>query len=268
MPLPTLVIAGAQKSGTTTLHDLLAQHPQILMSSPKELHFFDKYFDRGIGWYASCFAPDHEHRQWGEATPVYMYQRVARERMVRTLPDARFICVLRDPVARAYSHYWHAREKGPEKARSFEEALEREPDRLARHPDRQPAAFSYVERGKYIEQLRPLLAAVGRTRLHVLLMHDLLGSPEETMRAVFEFLDVDSGMSADLLVATANQYGGGEANRQATERPRRPRDRADLPVGGYPPMDEDTKRRLRSVFAPYNQALSEWLDRPLTEWGT
>ena len=70
MPLPTFVIVGAQKSGTTTLHDLLGQHPQIWVSEPKELHFFDKHQGRGVEWYADQFRPDVDSRAWGESTPI------------------------------------------------------------------------------------------------------------------------------------------------------------------------------------------------------
>ncbi|MEJ7689960.1 MAG: hypothetical protein WKF76_05735 [Nocardioidaceae bacterium] len=55
MPLPTLVIAGAQKCGTSSLVTLLRQHPQVSMSRPKELHFFDRHFDRGLDWYREQF---------------------------------------------------------------------------------------------------------------------------------------------------------------------------------------------------------------------
>jgi Sulfotransferase domain len=266
MILPTLVIVGAQKSGTTTLRGLLAQHEQIFMSSPKELHFFDTHYDRGLDWYRSCFNPTANQVHAGEATPVYMYKTVARDRMTRDLPDARFLCILRNPVDRAYSHYWHAREKGPEKSTTFEQALKREPRRLARDPHGQPAAFSYVDRGKYIDQIRPLVDAVGSDRLHVLLMDDLLDDPAGTMEPVLRFLGVDVAAAAELVVGAANAYGGGEANRQGEARLRSPRDRRDLPVGEYPPMAPETRAQLTTVFAPYNRQLSEYLGRPLTIW--
>jgi hypothetical protein len=267
MSLPTLIVAGAQKSGTTTLHDLLRQHPAIFMSSPKELHFFDKHYDRGLDWYSSCFTPSGAQVHAGESTPFYMYKTVARERMLADLPGVRILCILRDPVARAYSHYWHAREKGPEKSDTFEAALEREPRRRERTPDGQPAAFSYVDRGRYLDQLRPIAETIGRDRLCVLLMEDLMRDPQATMRGVFEFLDLDAGVSSTLTASAANTYGGGESNRQGEARERPLRERGDLPVGHYPPMAQETREHLARHFDPLNRALGDWLGKDLSHWG-
>lgn len=125
---------------------MMDQHPDIYMSKPKELHFFDRYYDRGLDWYTSCFEPGMRVAHQGESTPFYMYNPTARHRMLTTLPELKVICILRNPIDRAYSHYWHAREKGPEKSPNFEAALEREPRRLARSDDGKPPGFSYLVR--------------------------------------------------------------------------------------------------------------------------
>ena len=150
MPLPTFVIVGAQKSGTTTLHDLLGQLPDAWMSEPKELHFFGKHPNRGLEWYADQFRPGPEHVAWGESTPSYLYKDQARAAMAEALPSARFVAILREPVARAYSHYWFARSKGKEPLTTFAEAVAAEPGRLANSKDGQPIAFSYLDRGHYL----------------------------------------------------------------------------------------------------------------------
>src|SRR5262245_12189274 len=106
MPMPMFVVCGAQKAGTSTLHDMLGQHPAVLVSRPKELHYFDVHYDEGPQWYADRFRPEARHESWGETTPGYLYKTWARRRMCRDLPEARFLVILRDPVQRAYSHYW------------------------------------------------------------------------------------------------------------------------------------------------------------------
>ena len=79
MRLPSLVIAGAQKAGTSSLATTLHRHPQIQMARrPKEVHFFDRHFDRGLEWYADQFNPKPRHVHLGDATPVYMYHQEAR----------------------------------------------------------------------------------------------------------------------------------------------------------------------------------------------
>ena len=120
MPFPTFVVAGAQKCGTSTLHSLLQDHPHVLMSRPKELHFFDRHWERGLDWYASQFTPGPDHQQFGESTPVYMYDAVGRQRMIETLPEARIVVILRDPIKRAYSHYRQYRNTEREPAPTFE----------------------------------------------------------------------------------------------------------------------------------------------------
>ena len=102
------VIAGAQKAGTTTLDHLLRTHPQVLMASVKETHFFD---DETLDWrrpdYAvlDAFYPATPGRLRGEATPITLFWRPALDRLHRYDPDARIVLSLRDPVQRACSHW-------------------------------------------------------------------------------------------------------------------------------------------------------------------
>ena len=99
--LPAFLIVGAMRSGTTSLARYLASHPDVLFAPQKEVHFFDRNFHRGVAWYASQFAGDPTLRLAGEATPSYMYDELAVERMSHTVPHAKLIAVLRDPTERA-----------------------------------------------------------------------------------------------------------------------------------------------------------------------
>ena len=131
MPLPTVLIAGAQRCGTSTLTSYLRRHPRIFMAKPKELHFFDMHYDKGMDWYAEFFTPKERHIVLGEATPIYMFDPVARERIAHHLPDIKLIVSLRDPTKRAYSQFFHAKRNDKEDLESFEEALDLEPARLS-----------------------------------------------------------------------------------------------------------------------------------------
>ncbi|HXE80083.1 MAG TPA: sulfotransferase [Vicinamibacterales bacterium] len=176
--LPNLVVIGAQKCGTTSLHYYLSAHPQISMSSDKELDFFIEELNwrRGLEWYASHFNPAAAVR--GESSPNYtalhLFPGVAG-RMQRVIPDARLIFVVRDPVDRLVSHWVHSYAKGNE-SRLMHEVLE---------DDR------YLSRSRYAMQLRPFLDAFPRERILILEMDDLKHHRHETMRAVYEFLGVD-----------------------------------------------------------------------------
>ncbi|PJJ56408.1 sulfotransferase domain-containing protein [Mumia flava] len=254
MPLPTFLIVGAQKCGTTTLAATLRQHPQITMARPKELHFFDRRPERGLDWYAEQFKPNRRTKQWGEATPAYMYLPETREAIHEAVPQARLVVILRDPVKRAYSHFWHTKRKGREDLDSFEEALALEPERLATGTMRERAQYSYVDRGHYVDQLEALARLYGRDRLHVLLLDDLIADRDTTLEQVLGFLGVDASKAGQLEEKWKNRY-------RVAEKP----DQAPTPVA-YPPLDPQTRERLAEVYAPSNERLAAWLGRDLPGW--
>ena len=112
--LPNYLIIGAPKCGTTSLAAWLDEHPQVYMVPEKELHFFSGYWEQGLDWYEQCFVPNGKPLV-GEASPSYLENPVARERIASVLPGAKLIAMMRNPVDRAYSQYWHWRDR---KARS------------------------------------------------------------------------------------------------------------------------------------------------------
>src|SRR5437764_7156012 len=105
-PLPNFFIIGAMRSGTTSLTRYLNAHPDVFVAPGKELHFFDQRFDRGLDWYRDCFERAAGQRAIGEATQSYMYDAEAMTRLAVTVPKARLLAILRNPVDRAWSHYW------------------------------------------------------------------------------------------------------------------------------------------------------------------
>jgi hypothetical protein len=123
--LPNVIVIGAAKCGTTSLHEYLDEHPDISMSREKELHFFvdRKNWGRGLEWYESNFDASAPVR--GESSPGYsafpLYSGVP-ERMAHTIPDVKLIYLVRDPVERIVSHYTHRTVNWPEMG-TLEEAL-------------------------------------------------------------------------------------------------------------------------------------------------
>ena len=267
MPLPTFVIAGAQKSGTTTLHDLLSQLPDAWMTEPKEVHFFDRHLDRGIDWYAGQFHPEASHHAWGESTPYYLYSDSARRAMAERLPESLFVMLLREPVSRAYSQYWFARSKGVETLPTFAEAVAAEPERLAKSRNPRPARFSYLDRGRYLRQLQDLEDRVGRERLQIHLMDDLAKNPHEVLRSTCSFVGLDPAGATDVNARAKNTFANrtvNSADRLAKEPVAR---RADsVPAGSYPPIDSELAAHLRRQFAADNERLALWLGRDLSAW--
>ena len=182
--LPGLLLVGAPRSGTTTLAAALASHPDVAFSLRKEVEYFDLYYDRGPGWYAAQF-PDRPGLRV-EATPTYLSDPAAVDRIARDLPDARFVAVLREPVSRAWSQYWFFTQLGIE-PRSWQRALRDERRRGREDP------VGYLWRGRYAEQIARWDTAVGADRLLVLLFDDLVARPAEVLDAVCAFAGLAAG---------------------------------------------------------------------------
>lgn len=254
MPLPTFVIAGAQKCGTSTLVATLRRHPQVHMAKPKELHFFDRKRDEGLEWYAEQFTPKGKQIAWGEASPTYVYEDVARQAMCDGLPDAQFVVILRDPAKRAYSHFWHSQRLDFETVETFEEALDLEPERMASPERRDRMRFSYLDRGHYIEQIEDLVARHDRDKVHVMLLDDLGNDRVPTLEKLMNFIGVDPAYASSIKEQHTNKYRVGERGNQK--------------VVSYPPMPPETRARLVEHFRPWNDRLGEWLGRDLSAWNT
>ena len=207
-PRLAFMIVGAQKCGTSALAQFLDAHPEIRMSSRKEVHLFDapEYSrDWTPGEIDERYRPHFAQGRFtglpgetllGEATPVYLFLRDIPAELRRYNPDLKVIVLLRDPVERAISHYYMEKGRGGER-RPLWQALLLEPFRLLgsrdpRHPESAQRVRSYRARGLYGGQLRRLYRVFDRDRVLVLRAEDLLGSHDAVMRRVFGFLEVST----------------------------------------------------------------------------
>jgi hypothetical protein len=253
--LPGCLVIGAAKAGTSSLFFALKQHPAVSPPCTKEVGYFDLHYAHGDGWYRSHFPTRAERRRaldhgrgflTLDATPYYLFHPHAARRAAATVPGARIIVLLRDPVERAYSHYHHHRRDGKEHL-SFEEAIDREPERIADELARtiddewyvSPAlqTYSYLARGRYAEQLERWWAWFPRDRVLVLRSEDLYEDPSRMYRDVTAFLDLP-----------------------AWEPPAHERRNE----GGYQePMAPSTRALLAERFAPENERLANLLGRDL-----
>jgi hypothetical protein len=182
--LPNLIVIGAQKCGTSGLHYYLGLHPEVSMSTPKELDFFvaERNYSRGIDWYRGHFDPRAGVR--GESSPNYTAypQHVGvPERMHATVPEARLVFMVRDPIDRIAAHWVHNFAKRRERGDLRETLLHRN--------------TSYVIRSHYHTQLQQFLNHYPREQILVLEQEDLRNRRQETLRRVFDFVGVDSGFT-------------------------------------------------------------------------
>jgi len=289
--LPNLIIPGAAKSGTTTMHHYLAQHPDVYVPRVKEPHFFsnDHVWEQGVESYVRT----HFERSAGfavraEATPHYLFYEKAAQRISRVLPAShqRFVIILRDPVARAYSLYWNMVHEGHETL-SFEEALARENGREGTHEIEQIGGirWQYFESGRYAKQLESWFRYFDRARFLFVLTEDLQFDPLATMSRVFGFLGLPPLESLDAAAKNTAALPRSRALQHFLRRPSRTRRvlgtlvpdrwklefaerilRANRRQFDYPPMNEATERLLRERFAPDVDRLQSLIERDLSAW--
>jgi hypothetical protein len=274
--LPGFFIGGTQKGGTTTLHWRLKEHPDVFIPDfPQEIHFFDDdaAFARGLGWYERLFAGHRGERAVGQTSPLYLYAPEVPERIHAVIPRARFLFSLRDPVDRAYAHYWHSVKKGYE-GLDFEAALAAEPARIARGGTLW-RDHSYVDRGRYAGQLRRFFERFGRERVLVLFQDELAADPARVEAACARFLEVDPAAFPPRRVTAHNvsQLPRSRRLQRAVGPWRRslPRvaaaiDRLNLRTAPYPPLDPALRIRLARLFEPEIRELEGLLGIDLHRW--
>ncbi len=233
---PDFIIIGTQRGGTTSLYRYLTEHPEIGAAFRKEVHFFDRYYEKGLAWYLAHFPERGEYPVVGEASPYYLFHPEAPERIRAAAPRARFIALLRNPVDRAYSQYHMKVARGLEPL-PFAEAIECEPERLAASDDPLGPAWrhhSYLARGRYVDQFQRWFEVFPREQVLVLQSEDFYDEPEAILHQTQAFLGL---------------------------RPHTPASFKVYHEADYPPLDTGTRQRLQEYFAPYNRQLCDLLCR-------
>jgi hypothetical protein len=252
--LPTFILAGAQRAGTTSLFRALMSHPLVFPANlHKGVNYFDINYHRGMNWYQGHFPLRARSIVRTRATPgtavtfdasgYYMFHPLAAERMAVDLPTVKIITMLRDPIERAHSAHKHELARGFENE-PFERAIDLEDDRLEGEVERiraQPGYYShshrhhaYLRRGQYAEQLLRLREVFPADQLLVIESESFFADPEVEYTRVLEFLDLPV-----LMPKRFDRYNG---------RPRAP-------------MAATTRAQLRSHFESHDAALAELLGR-------
>lgn len=234
----------------------------------KELHFFDSRFERGVDWYRGQFDGAEGAKVAAEATPTYMYDDEAVARMASLVPDARLVAILRNPVDRAYSHYWMNRSLGRESL-EFPEAVAAEEERLHSGGQLADRRFSYVERGRYGKYLSRLSKAFPRDRILLLITEDMHADPAAEWKTLFGFLEIAADFEPPGPDSRVNAHAEYRSLRLRFIARRFPApvqraigsfNRREVP---YPKMDAETRAQLEASFAKENAALATWLGREL-----
>lgn len=271
MLLPTFLVVGAARSGTSSVARNLASHPDVFVADG-EVHFFsrDENWERGVEWYAAKFARAGSAIAVGEKSPSYLYDERAADRIADVLSSGHqcvFIAILREPVARAVSHVELRRRLGAEErpvAVAIRQNLE---------SPRMPG-FDYIGRGRYAAQLRRYAERVGAEALHVEFHDDLVSDPNAVLARLCgrlgvrplepDHTPVHVNQSARLrhpqLYRRLVQVRAGEwlpprTGRWLWRRMQQPERYDGLPA--------DLHDELRAHYETANTELAGFLDRPL-----
>ncbi len=253
--LPDFLIIGTQRGGTTSLYHYLEAHPSIEPATTKEIHFFDRRVNKGLAWYRGHFPTSIEKYYaerlrghtfvTGEASPSYLFHPHAPKRIAKALPHTKLIVLLRNPIDRAYSQYYHSLELGYETL-PFEEAIEGEAERTAREREKilkdeayESYAYkhqSYLTRGIYVDQLRVWMDLFPQEQFLILKSEDFYADPGASVKSVLAFL-----------------------NLPETETKIHKKEYKQYNNTTYSKMDPDLRKRLVEYFEPHNARLYDFL---------
>lgn len=275
--LPNLVVIGAAKCGTTSMHEYLDSHPDVFMARIKEIRFFaDPDYEEWLGHYMAMF--ESSATIVGESSPVYTRAPAvpgAAERMAKLIPNARLIFMVRDPVERAVASYQEERFQGLD-TRPFDEAFD----------DLDDPYNAFLSASRYAQQLEPYLEHFKRDQIHIVSFSDLGPNLQRTMKGIFEFLGVD----ADYRLDATEKHNSGGARFEYGRVGRRLRNsraadalRQMSPDGPSrliraqgkrllskplprPRLDEESRRRLADALAPDAQKFRDLVGRRFEDW--
>tara|TARA_Y100000768_G_C23938599_1_gene663900 strand:+ start:316 stop:1245 length:930 start_codon:yes stop_codon:yes gene_type:complete len=209
--LPTFVIIGAGKSGTTAIHEYCDQHPEVFMTAVKETNFFElegkkinytpeedperlHHYPQSINnpedYKALYRAAQGNEKAYGETSPMYLYGKNAPANIKKYVPEAKIIAILRNPVDRLYSRFLHLSRDGNEPTKNFEDALDQSTI-WWRRDDLVKEGFYYTHLKRYYELFEP-------NQIKVFLYEDLKKDSDQLMRDLFTFIGVNPDFKPQL----------------------------------------------------------------------
>ena len=233
---PDFIIIGATKCGTTSLFSYLNQNPQILAPHKKEIDFFNRHFDLGVEWYLAQFPAIADLPEFitGEASPFYIYDEQVIDRIKQLFPNIKLIAMLRNPIERTISEYYHAANHGVE-SRSLEELIRIETERLATMSRSEAVqVFGYLLNSIYVEKIAKWMDAFPPENILIIESESFFQNTASIMQQVSHFLNISYEKS----------------DRHTAYN-----------MGNYPSVSPDIRQKLKDFFVPYNHELEEYLGR-------
>lgn len=224
--LPSFIIIGTMLCGSTSLHYYVRQHPKISTTKIEGSNYFTNNFEKGIKSYRSQFPILKGNTLSCETSVDYLPSKIAPKRILKTMPNCKFLVIFRNPVDRAYSHYINEL-LAKRLDVSFEQALEIE--KTGNHSNSK-ANFNFVKQGLYEQQLREWYRYFPKEQFHLIKSEVLMNDTTNTMNNIFKFV----GLFDYKISATEKKH-----------------------VQKYDPMNAKTRDKLAEVFKEPNKKLTE-----------
>jgi hypothetical protein len=235
-------IIGAQRSGTTYLYNLLDAHPEICMARPKRpepKYFINENEHSKEDYFSSYFQHCSTENLLGEKSTSYLEFPSIVDKINQTVGRSKYVVLLRNPVKRAISNYLFSKKNGLE-TRQIEEALFTQ---IQPNPSQKTSVspFSYLQRGKYLDYLKPFIEKVGKENLKIMFFEKMISSYQYN-KELFHFLNVDDSFDYKYKKEIINS--------------------TNLPVS----LNDDLRLKLYQYFEPFNNQLADYLQIDLSFW--
>lgn len=250
--LPTFVTIGVAKSGTTSLHYALGEHPKIQLSKRKETYFFNvkSRYDGGVNYYKTMFHPCAEDEICGETTPYYLYFKEVPARVKNYIPNVKLIVMLRNPIDRAYSHFYgylrlcKMRNQKPvaKDLKDFLKIAKESPKKVG-HNHR---GKNLLPAGLYGEQMERWLKYFPLEQFKIIKSEDFFENPQKIINEVFDFLGIERHP-----VKIKHWLKTIESNKRT------------LGVERYSILDEETRQMLYEYYEDSNRLLYKLIGRDM-----
>lgn len=274
---PDFLVLGAAKAGTSWVNLCLQDHPQVCIPTSRgEVDYFSYHYERGPEWYSGLFRHCRSALVCGEVSPSYLVHPNATQRIHAVCPKVKLVAILREPVARAYSHYCMFLRAG----------------KVSEDVDVEMAPGTrFVDGGLYYKLLNPYLDTFPREQMHVLLYDDLQRDPRGLAASLYRAIGVDPGHVPAMaekpfhvrkprprsqrfyntVIALAKDFARRGAWAYGLLQWFRTKGPADLLHAinkgpDFPPMPEPTAKRLRDYYRADTERLEELVGRDLTSW--
>ena len=273
--LPNFFLIGCQKAATTWLYYCFKEHPEIYVPSNDEIHFFDINYFRGFAWYEQFYKDYSGEKMIGDTTSSYIRDPLVPRRIADYKLDAKVLVSLRNPIERAFSHYWHEKKKR-KITFAFSELFEN-----------YDLFQNWIIPGFYRQHLENYYKCFPKEQILVVIFEDIAKNAHGFLRQIFGFLDVDSDFIPSVLEVKINEAWYhprtmkkvkdfiwllfSKAMNKFMFHKNKSRDAREMDlsrsVSEYEEgMDRSLRARLQEIFREENERLGELINRDLSFW--